>query len=214
MSARGAKCSDFLGRYLTEEGIDKGSGVFLWQLLGAVFPLSASAFVFYVAAAVTLMAVLALLVVMRDRKPDADLAGAMLLAVTITLLFSPHYAWYFAWLVPFLCFYPVVGVLYLDLRLQLPLFRALASDAVGGLRDLRTLSSHSHRRVCSRAGRRKLETRHADANAQLETKVDPRRYFESAGKTRATTCGAAAGLRLSGDDEPLQSAVHDVPAHL
>ena len=83
----GTKVFGFLGRYITEEGIDKGSGVFFWQLLGAVFPLSASAFVFYVAAAVTLMAVLALLIIIRDRKPDADLAGAMLLAVTFTLMF-------------------------------------------------------------------------------------------------------------------------------
>jgi len=37
----------------------------------------------------------------------------MLLAVAFTILFSPHYPWYFAWLVPFLCFYPVIGVIYL-----------------------------------------------------------------------------------------------------
>jgi hypothetical protein len=50
---------------------------------------------------------------MREPRPAADLAGAMLLAVSFTLLFSPHYSWYFAWLVPFLCFYPLLGVVYL-----------------------------------------------------------------------------------------------------
>src|SRR5258705_11112958 len=50
---------------------------------------------------------------MRASSAQADLAGAMRLAVASTLLISPHYAWYFAWLVPFLCFYPVVGVVYL-----------------------------------------------------------------------------------------------------
>src|SRR5262249_58660897 len=59
------------------------------------------------------MAALALFVLMRPRTVRGDLAGAMLLAVAFTLLVSPHYAWYFAWLVPFLCFYPVVGVIYL-----------------------------------------------------------------------------------------------------
>ena len=48
----------------------------------------------------------------------------------------------------------------------------------------------------------------------LETKVDPRRYFESADKTRSDTAAAQAGLRLSGDDQSLQSAVHDLSAHL
>jgi hypothetical protein len=59
------------------------------------------------------MAALALFVLMRPRTAGGDLAGGMLLAVAFTLLVSPHYAWYFAWLVPFLCFYPAVGVIYL-----------------------------------------------------------------------------------------------------
>ena len=68
------------------------------------------------------MAVLALVVVMRARRPDADLAGAMLLALTFTLLVAPHYALYYAWLVPFLCFYPVVGVIYLTCAVSLHYF--------------------------------------------------------------------------------------------
>jgi hypothetical protein len=157
----GTKVFGFLGRYITEEGIDKGSGVFFWQLLGAAFPLSAPAFVFYVAAAVTLMAVLALLIVMRDRKPDADLAGAMLLAVTFTLLFSPHYAWYFAWLVPFLCFYPVVGVLYLTCACSYLYFAHWPPTLSEGLPIYGPCILILIAEFVVR-GRRKLETRHAD----------------------------------------------------
>jgi len=51
--------------------------------------------------------------VLRQQASGANLAGGMLLASAFTILFSPHYAWYFAWLVPFLCFYPIVGVIYL-----------------------------------------------------------------------------------------------------
>jgi alpha-1,6-mannosyltransferase len=109
----GAKVFGFLGSYISEEGLDRGAGIFLWQLLEAILPLPPQAFAGYVVAAATVMALLALFVVMRDRRAEADLAGAMLLAVAFTLLLSPHYAWYFAWLVPFLCFYPVVGVIYL-----------------------------------------------------------------------------------------------------
>jgi hypothetical protein len=108
----GTKVFGFLGRYLAEEGLDQGTGIFLWQFVTAIVPLPARAFAFYLAAAAAVMAALGLLVVMRDR-PGADLAGAMLLAVTFTILLSPHYPWYFAWLVPFLCFYPLAGVVYL-----------------------------------------------------------------------------------------------------
>jgi alpha-1,6-mannosyltransferase len=109
----GTQVFGFLGKYVAEEGLDGGSGIFLWQLVGAIVPLRDEAFSFYFPAAATVMAGLALFVVMRERRPAADLAGAMLLAVTFTILFSPHYPWYFVWLVPFLCFYPVVGVVYL-----------------------------------------------------------------------------------------------------
>ena len=109
----GAKVFGFLGSYIGEEGLDRGAGIFPWQLIEAIVPLPQHAFAGYVVAAATVMAALALFIVMRPRKADADLAGAMLLAVAFTLLLSPHYAWYFAWLVPFLCFYPVVGVIYL-----------------------------------------------------------------------------------------------------
>jgi len=111
--AAGPKVLGFLGSYLREEGFERGAGIFLWQLIGTLAPLRGDAFAFYAPAAAAIMAALALLVIMRERRPGADIAGAMLLAVAFTILSSPHYAWYFAWLVPFLCFYPVVGVVYL-----------------------------------------------------------------------------------------------------
>ncbi len=39
----------------------------------------------------------------------------MVLATTTTVLFAPHYSWYFAWLVPFLCFVPSAAVFYLTI---------------------------------------------------------------------------------------------------
>jgi alpha-1,6-mannosyltransferase len=116
------KVVGFLSGYIGEEGLDRGAGIFLWQLIGAFVSLPQPTFSFYVAAAALVMAALALFVVMRPRRLDADLAGAMLLAVAFTLLVSPHYAWYFAWLVPFLCFYPVVGVIYLTCAVSLLYF--------------------------------------------------------------------------------------------
>ena len=118
----GAKVFGFLGSYVGEEGLDRGSGIFWWQLIGAFVSLPQQAFSFYLAAAALVMAALSLLVVFRAQRADADLAGAMLLAVAFTLLVSPHYAWYFAWLVPFLCFYPVVGVIYLTCAVSLLYF--------------------------------------------------------------------------------------------
>ena len=118
----GGKVLGFLGQYLREEGIEQGSGVFLWQLIGTAVPMPAAAFAAYLVLAAFVMAALALLVFMREGQSGADLGGAMLLAVAFTFLFSPHYSWYFAWLVPFLCFYPVIGILYLTCACNLLYF--------------------------------------------------------------------------------------------
>jgi hypothetical protein len=139
--------------------------------------------VFYVAAAVLLLAVLAVLVVMRNRKPGADLAGAMLLAVTFTLVFSPHYAWYFAWLIPFLCFYPVVGVVYLTCAcsyLYLAHWPPTCRKVSRSMAPAFSFSSPSLHCAADENWRRVMPTQ-----SLLETKLDPRRYFESADKTRS-----------------------------
>jgi hypothetical protein len=119
----GAKVFGFLGGYVAEEGITQGSGIFLWQLAGLFSPLPADAFAFYLPFAALVMAALGLAVFFRHRQIDvnqadvnfsgADLAGAMLLGVGFVILLSPHYPWYFAWLIPFLCVYPRPAVIYL-----------------------------------------------------------------------------------------------------
>src|SRR5262249_42142542 len=68
----GTKVFGFLGGYISEEGLDRGSGIFWWQLIGAFVSLPEWTFSFYLAAAALVMAVLALVVVMRGRRPDAD----------------------------------------------------------------------------------------------------------------------------------------------
>jgi hypothetical protein len=158
----GTKVVGFLGGYIGEEGLDRGAGIFLWQLIGAFVSLPQPAFSFYVAAAALVMAALALFVVIRPQRLDADLAGATLLAVAFTLLVSPHYAWYFAWLVPFLCFYPVVGVIYLTCACSLLYFAHWPPTLSEGLPIyapciLILIAEFASRR------RRKAEEPHADA---------------------------------------------------
>ena len=53
--------------------------------------------------------------VMRDRSDDElrYLRNALMVASLFLLLVAPHFSWYFAWLIPFLCFIPSLGVFYL-----------------------------------------------------------------------------------------------------
>jgi alpha-1,6-mannosyltransferase len=109
----GWKVFGFLGGYVAEEGFSDGRGIFLWQLLSSVAHLRGDALAFYLPAAIVVMIAVVLVLMLRSPTERADLAAATWLGVTFLVLFSPHYPWYFAWLIPFLCFYPVVGVGYL-----------------------------------------------------------------------------------------------------
>jgi alpha-1,6-mannosyltransferase len=109
----GPKIIGFLPHYFVEEGLNDGPGFFIWIALDALVHLPSAAIVVYLAAAGAIMAVLALAVLMRERKETPDLFGAMVLITVFLVLLSPHYAWYFAWLVPFLCFYPSLAIIYL-----------------------------------------------------------------------------------------------------
>ena len=53
-----------------------------------------------------------------------------------------------------------------------------------------------------------------DSLTGTKTTVDPRRYFEHVGGEPERGAADTAGLPLPGDDQPLQPAVHDLPAHL
>jgi hypothetical protein len=120
----GRQVLGFLTRYAREEGLADGSGIFFWQLLNEVVAPPAHAIAIYFAAAGLILLVLAGYVLMRNRHAGADIAGAFLLAAAFMVLFSPHYSWYFAWLVPFLCFYPVIAVLYLTCAIDSLYFAA------------------------------------------------------------------------------------------
>ena len=110
----GKKVFGFLSGYSSEEGLQDGSGLYLWLLLKHLAPVvPQAAVVLYMPLAALTLAILGLVVLFRRREHGADLAGAFLLVTAFTVLTSPHFPWYLAWLVPFLCFMPCWPVIWL-----------------------------------------------------------------------------------------------------
>jgi hypothetical protein len=116
----GSAVLGFLPGYLQEEGLQSGAGLFFWNLLRAVPPLEHMGPALYLALAAA--ALLSLAVHSLYAAEDRYLTSAMTLAVAATVLLSPHYPWYFAWIVPFICFIPRPSVLYLTLACPLLYF--------------------------------------------------------------------------------------------
>lgn len=108
----GSNVFGFLGGYFSEEGFgDSGERYFILALLRRVIPIPT--LVFLIPAAMVLVAV-AVKWMISAKRDVVDLArGASALIGAYLLLTTPRYAWYYAWLLPFLCFAPRLGWIYL-----------------------------------------------------------------------------------------------------
>ncbi len=102
----------FVRGYIEEEGfVQSGARYFLLDAVRKVVSIPTDVFLVFGAACLMAAAIWQLLRVKRDAS---DLArGALALIGTYLLLTTPRYAWYYVWLLPFLCFAPRLGWLYL-----------------------------------------------------------------------------------------------------
>jgi hypothetical protein len=125
----GAAVLGFLPGYLDEEGLQSGTGFFLCNLLRSVPGLERVAAPLYLALAAA--ALLALAVRSLFAPQGRYLAAAMTLAVATMVLLSPHYPWYFVWLVPLICLTPRASALYLTLACPLLYFVPGGPDPQG-----------------------------------------------------------------------------------
>ena len=104
----------YLPGYAHEQGLVSGQQFYLLnvarKLFGPGLPLIA-----YLIGAALIMGAIACWAIQRNRRNEDNLKPALVLTTAVTVLFAPHYSWYFAWLVPFLCFIPSLAVFYLTI---------------------------------------------------------------------------------------------------
>lgn len=121
-ASAGLRVFGFLGGYVQEEGIASGTRYFLLELVQSVPGLrwfSTPMFLVVTACLFLALAVWAWRTASPARaslvrsgsffaphQPASFLLPAFALAAALMLLFSPHYAWYIAWLVPFFTVMP------------------------------------------------------------------------------------------------------------
>jgi hypothetical protein len=113
LSVGPVKALGSLPGYASERGMVSGEQYFLLavvrRVLGAQVP--SPLYVIFAVAVLGLVSVW----VMRDRSNDElrYVRNSLIVASLFILLVAPHFSWYFAWLIPFLCFVPSLAVFYL-----------------------------------------------------------------------------------------------------
>src|SRR5712692_621640 len=106
----------FLFGYARERGMESGEQFFLLSAIRRIplgFHVPTIVFVVF---AIVILGGLAVWTLRRQTQFDENyIANALIIASTFTVLVAPHFPWYFAWLIPFLCFIPSIPILYLTL---------------------------------------------------------------------------------------------------
>lgn len=99
--------------YTHEMGLLTGQPYYALSLVRKIFGVELSG-ITYMIATVLVMGAIGLWVLLRGRSEDT-LKHAMVLATATTVLFAPHFSWYFCWLALFLCFTPRLSIFYLTI---------------------------------------------------------------------------------------------------
>jgi hypothetical protein len=100
--------------YSSEQGLMTGKQYYLLNVARKLFGINGSPFV-YICCGLLVMAAIAFWVLLRKPRAQDKLEAPMALATGTTVLFAPHFSWYFTWLVPFLCFSPALWMFYLTI---------------------------------------------------------------------------------------------------
>jgi alpha-1,6-mannosyltransferase len=101
----------FLPGYASERGMVSGEQFFLLGVARRLFnaPVPSWSYLIFV------VVVLGSLSVWMMRDQESYLRNSLIIASVFMLLLTPHFSWYFTWLIPFLCLIPSIAVLYLTL---------------------------------------------------------------------------------------------------
>ncbi len=109
----GSHVLGFLPEYAKEEGLESGSRYFLLTLArhGLHWEGLPTA-VFYAFAALLLLGLAGVAFFKSEGSALSAVGYSFAIATALMLLFSSHYPWYYVWLLPFLCIFPKVPMLY------------------------------------------------------------------------------------------------------
>jgi alpha-1,6-mannosyltransferase len=103
----------FMPGYAQERGIVGGEQFFILGLADRVLGVRLPNAVFLSFASATLLALALWSILKRDDNDRGYLKRSLVLGTAFIVLFAPHFPWYFAWLILFLCFVPSIPVFYL-----------------------------------------------------------------------------------------------------
>ncbi|HEY3026038.1 MAG TPA: glycosyltransferase family 87 protein [Pyrinomonadaceae bacterium] len=105
----------FIPGYAQERGIVSGKQFFLLGLVDRLPGVKVPNAIFISFVCAVLLGLVLCSVFKRGQDDLGYLRRSLMLGTAFMVLFSPHFSWYFAWLILFLCFVPSPAILWLTL---------------------------------------------------------------------------------------------------
>lgn len=124
--------------YASERGMVSGEQFFLLAVARRLFSADVPSSAYLIFAIAVLGVVSVWLIIDQQRDGFRYLQSGLLLASLFMVLLAPHFPWYFAWLIVFLCFIPSIPVFYLTFASFL-LYLTWLGDAPERVLMLKTL---------------------------------------------------------------------------
>jgi len=103
----------FIPGYAQERGIVSGKHFFILNLVDSLFGVKLPNAIFLSFAGAILLTLTIWPILKQDNDDRGYVKRGLVLGTAFMVLFAPDFPWYFAWLIPFLCFVPSIPVFYL-----------------------------------------------------------------------------------------------------
>ena len=103
----------FIPGYAQERGLVSGEQFFILGLLDRLLGVKLPNAIFVSVAGAVLLSLALWFVFKREYDGRSYLNRSLALGTAFMVLLAPHFSWYFAWLLPFLCFVPLASLFYL-----------------------------------------------------------------------------------------------------
>ena len=103
----------FIPGYAQERGIVSGAQFFILGLVDRLLGVKLPNVIFLSFAGAILLTLTIWPILKQDNDDRGYVKRGLVLGTAFMVLFAPDFPWYFAWLIPFLCFVPSIPVFYL-----------------------------------------------------------------------------------------------------
>ncbi len=218
----------FIPGYAQERGIVSGEQFFILVLAGRLLGVKLPSALFLSFAGAILLALALRSVFKSEYNGLNSLKQSLVLGTAFMVLFAPHFPWYFAWLILFLCFVPSIPVFYLTVA-SFALYGTWIADKPDSVLALKGVlyipwallaaitflnRQRATARVFSQTTTPSTDTTSSHLHVSLNNQLSMSAGLKPLSDSRRTKSGVAVLIAALNEEETIGGVVRAVPSEI